>query len=70
MSAIAAETLGERIAFLHTCAGPPAIITFRKAIDAGYFTTWPGLTAKRVDQYLSAPAATIKGHLDQQRKNL
>jgi hypothetical protein len=72
MSVIAAETIGERIAFLHACVGSPAIATFRKAIDAGYFTTWPELTAaKRVDQYLSAPAATIKkGHLDQQRKKL
>lgn len=31
MSAIAAETLGERIAFLHACAGSPAISTFRKS---------------------------------------
>ena len=70
MSAIAAETIGERIAFLHACAGSPALSTFRKAIDSGYFTTWPELTASRVDKYLVAPAATIKGHLDQQRKNI
>ena len=69
-SAIAAETLGERIAFLHACAGSPAISTFRKAIQAGFYTTWPELTAERVDKYLVTPAATVQGHLDQQRKNI
>jgi hypothetical protein len=70
LSAIATETIGECIAFLHACAGSPALSTFRAAIQAGYFTTWPELTAKRIDKYLVAPAATIKGHLDQQRKNV
>jgi hypothetical protein len=70
LSAIAAETIGERIAFLHACAGSPALSSFKSAIQAGYYTTWPELTAARVQKYLLASAATIKGHLDQQRKNL
>jgi hypothetical protein len=70
MSAIAAETLGERIAFLHACAGSPALTTFRDAIQNGNYTTWPELSAQRVDKYLIAPAATIMGHLDQQRKDI
>ena len=70
MSAIAAETIGERIAFLHACAGLPALSTFKKAITAGYYTTWPELNASRVDKFLLAPAVTIKGHLDQQRKGI
>jgi hypothetical protein len=70
MSAIAAETMGERIAFLHACAGSPALSTFKQAIAAGYYTTWPELTTARIDKYLITPAATIKGHLDQQRKNI
>jgi hypothetical protein len=70
MSTIAAETLGERIAFLHACAGSPALSTFRHAIQAGFYTTWPELTAEIVDKYLITPAATIKGHLDQQRKKI
>jgi hypothetical protein len=41
-----------------------------KAIHAGFFTTWPELTADRVNKYLVTPAATIKGHLAQQRKNI
>ena len=70
LSAIAAETVGERMAFLHACAGSPAISTFRAAISAGYFTTWPELTVAHVDKYLVEPAATVQGHLDQQRRNL
>jgi hypothetical protein len=38
-SAIAADTIGERIAFLHACAGSPALSTFKAAIVErwGYF---------------------------------
>ncbi|WP_288992217.1 hypothetical protein, partial [uncultured Marinobacter sp.] len=49
MSAIAAETLGERIAFLHACAGSPALTTFRDAIQNGNYTTWLELSAQGVD---------------------
>lgn len=70
MSAIAAETVGERIAFLHACAGAPALSTFKDAITAGFYTTWPELTARRIDKYIDTPEPTIKGHLDQERKNL
>ena len=58
-----------RIAFLHECAGAPVLSTFRAAVKAGFYTTWPELTASRIDKYLIEPGPTIKGHLDQQRKN-
>lgn len=32
--------------------------------------TWPELMAAKVDEYLIALAAMIKGHLEQQRKNI
>jgi hypothetical protein len=38
-------------------------------VKAGYYTTWPELTASRIDKYLVKLGATIKGHLDQQRKH-
>ena len=66
MSTKAAETIGERIAFLHACAGAPVLSTFRHAVKEGYYTTLPELTAARIDKYLVEPAATIKGPLDQQ----
>ena len=69
-SAIAKETIGERIAFLHACAGSPVISTFCDAIDAGYYTTWPELTSKLVRKYVPQSAPMVLGHLNQQRKNL
>ena len=44
--------------------------TWIKAIDNGHFATWPGLTADLVRKHLPKSTATIKGHLNQQRKNL
>jgi hypothetical protein len=44
--------------------------TFIKAIEAGNFVTWPTLTAQYVRKYLEKSEATIKGHLNQTRKNV
>jgi len=54
--------------FLHAACFSPAISTFQAAIQAGYFTTWPGLTDQLVVQQLQPSAATIKSHQQQQRK--
>jgi len=70
-AAVAAESMPERIGFLHACAGSPAVSSFCTAIDAGYYTTWPYLTLARVCQHLKEPpTAMVQGHLDQQRRNL
>jgi hypothetical protein len=45
---------------------PPAWI---KAIDNGHFATWPGLTADLDRKHLQS-TATVKGYINQQRKNL
>ena len=39
-----------------------------KAIHAGLFTTWPGITAKLVNKYLNKELATSQGHLNQQHQ--
>jgi ABC-type transporter MlaC component len=36
----------------------------------GNFTTWPTLTAEHVNKYLEKSEATVKGHLNQTRKNV
>jgi hypothetical protein len=41
-----------------------------KAIRAGHFATWPGLTKYMVRKHLPKEIATVKGHLSQCRKNL
>jgi hypothetical protein len=38
-------------------------------IKNGNFASWPGLTERAVEKYLSKSTATIKGHMNQQRMN-
>jgi len=65
-TALPVATQANLSAFLHAACFSPAISTFRAAIQAGYFTTWPGLTDQLVVQQLQPSAATIKGHQQQQ----
>jgi hypothetical protein len=44
--------------------------TWIKAIRAGHFSTWPGLTEDLVRKHLPKELATVKGYLSQRRKNL
>ena len=69
-AAIAQETVPERAAFLHWCAGSPQLSTWCKAIDAGFYRSWPGLTSKLARKHMPQSTPMIKGHLDQQRKNI
>jgi hypothetical protein len=69
-SAIAHKTKADLVAFLHAACFSPATSTFLRAIKAGYFATWPGLTPELVTQHLPKSIASVKGHLDQQRKNV
>jgi hypothetical protein len=58
------------VQYLHQAAGSPVPSTWIKAIDAGFFTTWPGLTSKLVKKHLPKSLATAKGHLRQERQGL
>jgi len=65
------KPVGDAIKFLHAACFSPCISSWCKAIDNGFFKTWPGLTSKRVRQFMKInPTATVKGHLTQERKNL
>lgn len=44
----------------------PATSTFIVSLQAGYLTTWPGLTATMVNTYLCKSMTTAKGHMYQQ----
>ena len=46
------ETTGQLIQFYHATMGFPVTSTWCKAIDAGYFRGWPGLTSKRVRRFI------------------
>jgi len=56
--------------FLHACCFSPATSTFIKAIKNGNFLTWPGLTAENVRKHLPVFIATLKGHMNEERKNI
>ena len=55
------------VTYLHRAAFSPVKSTWIQAIQAGFFTTWPGLTPALVDKHLNKSPATIKGHLRQIR---
>ena len=58
------------VKYLHKAAFCPTKTTWLKAIKAGYFTTWPGLSAKLVEKYLEPTPETLKGHMKQIRQNV
>jgi hypothetical protein len=58
------------IQYLHAAAGSPVPSTFVRAIKAGNFTTWPILNPEHVKNYFEKSEATVKGHLNQTRKNV
>ena len=65
------KPVGDAIKFLHAACFSPCVSSWCKAIDKGFFKTWPGLTSKRVRQFIKINTeATVKGHLTQERKNL
>jgi hypothetical protein len=58
------------VRFLHAAAFSPVQYTWLKAIRAGHFATWPGVTEDLVRKHLPKEIATVKGHLNQRRQNL
>ena len=61
---------GDIVKYLHQACGSPVKSTWLKAIEAGYFTTWPGLTTDLVKKHLPKSLASAKGHLRQERQGL
>ena len=65
-----ARSIPNLMQFLHACAGFPTVATWSKAIDAGYYLGWPGLTASRVRKYLPDSEETTLGHQKLVRQGL
>ena len=70
ISAYHMNTLPTLLQFLHRYCFSPAVDTWCKAIDTGYFTTWPGLTSKLVRNHLPASIETAKGHFSLARQHV
>jgi hypothetical protein len=64
------KTKGDIVTYLHQACGSPVNSTWLKAIAAGFFTTWPGLTIDLVRKHLPKSIATAKGHLQQQMQGI
>ncbi len=58
------------IRFLHAAAGFPVKDTWIAAINAGNYSTWPGLTAKAIRRHFPESNETQKGHMKKQRQNV
>ena len=49
--------------YLHKACFSPVPSTWLKAIDAGFFATWPGLTRELIQKHLLKSESTAKGHM-------
>jgi len=63
-------TIAQRIAYYHTICFSPSLSTWCRAINAGYYSSFPELTSKLVLKHPPLSVAMHKGHLDQTRANL
>ena len=54
---------------MHAAAGFPVKETWIRAVRAGNYTTWPGLSVKSIQKYCPYDAEeTLKGHMRGQRQ--
>ena len=56
--------------YFHAAAGFPVRSTWTKAIGAGNYSSWPGLTLTNATKYFPSAEATIMGHLIQKRQGI
>ncbi len=61
-------SINQIIKYLHTAAGYPVKDTWVKAINAGNYTTLPGLTATVAHKHFPESNKTQKGHMKRQRQ--
>ena len=64
------QTHSDLVNYLHAACFSPVKSSFIAAIKQGFLKTWPGLSAKLVEKYLSESIATAKGHMVQERQHL
>ena len=69
-SAYDLPSVEELIRYFHAAAGYPVRSTWLKAIGAGNYSTWPGLTVANATNYFPSATATILGHLVQKRQGV
>jgi len=60
----------ELVTFAHAAMFSPTVSTLTEALRRGYLPEFAGLTLERLQKYPPLSIPMIKGHLDQERKNL
>jgi hypothetical protein len=63
------RSIEDSIVYLHVACFSPVKDTWPKAFEAGNVAGWSGLTPDRVRKYLHKSDATVKCHMNLQRKN-
>jgi hypothetical protein len=63
-------SIPQTIRYLHAAAGYPTEDSWIKAIKAGNYISWPGLTEKAVRKYFPESDETQKGHMKRQRQGV
>ncbi len=63
-------SISQVIKYHHAAAGFPTKDTWVKAIKAGYYVSWPGLTAEAASKHFPESEETQKGHMKKQRQNV
>jgi hypothetical protein len=63
--AIGSATPAELVTFAHALLFSPALSTLHKALDKGYISNFPGLTATLLQKYPPQSIPMVKGHLKQ-----
>ena len=69
-TALGCPSAAARVRFYHAALFSPSLSTLQHAIDAGYLHSIPGLTSTSLRRHPPISEATIKGHLNAQRKNV
>ena len=64
------NTLKDLVVYLHQATFSPVPSTWIAAIDAGFFSTWPGLTSDLVRKHLPKSLSTAKGHMQKTKMNI
>ena len=59
-------SIAQMIKYLHAATGYPTEDTWIKAINAGNYTTWPGITTTVVQKHFPESNKTQKEHMKRQ----
>jgi hypothetical protein len=64
------SSIAQTIKYLHAAAGYPVEDTWIKTINAGNYTTWPGITTTAVQKHFPDSDETQKGHMKRQQQGV